>query len=132
MIRRPSRSTRTDTLFPYTTLFRARRGPQRQVRAPGLVGQLDDEAVVVQLPRVLAQPGDKEVLQARLVEEAQQPDGLHDFLGLESGPLIGGDVQPGHRPRPPTPGHERTGARWGKRAVMSVYRRGCRGPQKKK
>src|SRR3546814_5952159 len=25
MIRRPSRSTRTDTLFPYTTLFRAAR-----------------------------------------------------------------------------------------------------------
>src|SRR3546814_4265851 len=29
MIRRPPRSTRTDTLFPYTTLFRAgRRAPQ--------------------------------------------------------------------------------------------------------
>src|SRR3546814_17142204 len=27
MIRRPPRSTRTDTLFPYTTLFRSRRWP---------------------------------------------------------------------------------------------------------
>src|SRR3546814_6798504 len=27
MIRRPPRSTRTDTLFPYTTLFRSCRGP---------------------------------------------------------------------------------------------------------
>src|SRR3546814_5986126 len=27
MIRRPPRSTRTDTLFPYTTLFRSRSGP---------------------------------------------------------------------------------------------------------
>src|SRR3546814_6278464 len=27
MIRRPPRSTRTDTLFPYTTLFRSWRGP---------------------------------------------------------------------------------------------------------
>src|SRR3546814_9262319 len=27
MIRRPPRSTRTDTLFPYTTLFRSRTGP---------------------------------------------------------------------------------------------------------
>src|SRR3546814_13428927 len=27
MIRRPPRSTRTDTLFPYTTLFRSREGP---------------------------------------------------------------------------------------------------------
>src|SRR3546814_7371405 len=31
MIRRPPRSTRTDTLFPYTTLFRSRR-----LRAGGL------------------------------------------------------------------------------------------------
>src|SRR3546814_10612594 len=29
MIRRPPRSTRTDTLFPYTTLFRSRRGQPR-------------------------------------------------------------------------------------------------------
>src|SRR3546814_9221775 len=29
MIRRPPRSTRTDTLFPYTTLFRSR--PQQQI-----------------------------------------------------------------------------------------------------
>src|SRR3546814_16435489 len=28
MIRRPPRSTRTDTLFPYTTLFRSRPAPQ--------------------------------------------------------------------------------------------------------
>src|SRR3546814_17247641 len=28
MIRRPPRSTRTDTLFPYTTLFRSRREPR--------------------------------------------------------------------------------------------------------
>src|SRR3546814_4235257 len=33
MIRRPPRSTRTDTLFPYTTLFRSRRG--RVARARG-------------------------------------------------------------------------------------------------
>src|SRR3546814_918435 len=30
MIRRPPRSTRTDTLFPYTTLFRSRCGEQRR------------------------------------------------------------------------------------------------------
>src|SRR3546814_2322056 len=30
MIRRPPRSTRTDTLFPYTTLFRSGRGRFRQ------------------------------------------------------------------------------------------------------
>src|SRR3546814_10335351 len=30
MIRRPPRSTRTDTLFPYTTLFRSRRARHRR------------------------------------------------------------------------------------------------------
>src|SRR3546814_9120406 len=40
MIRRPPRSTRTDTLFPYTTLFRSDRRPpsarsaRRRVRRP--------------------------------------------------------------------------------------------------
>src|SRR3546814_20566537 len=33
MIRRPPRSTRTDTLFPYTTLFRSRILPFRAGRA---------------------------------------------------------------------------------------------------
>src|SRR3546814_10744257 len=37
MIRRPPRSTRTDTRCPYTTLFRARVGPGPDVR----VGQAD-------------------------------------------------------------------------------------------
>src|SRR3546814_13964704 len=31
MIRRPPRSTRTDTLFPYTTLFRSHAGTHRLV-----------------------------------------------------------------------------------------------------
>src|SRR3546814_20417826 len=42
MIRRPPRSTRTDTLFPYTTLFRSaercpdvRRDPRSERRSPG-------------------------------------------------------------------------------------------------
>src|SRR3546814_5863260 len=54
MIRRPPRSTRTDTLFPYTTLFRSRVGfaeidvqhlgalllAQRRDAPPGVVDQL--------------------------------------------------------------------------------------------
>src|SRR3546814_4973875 len=50
MIRRPPRSTRTDTLFPYTTLFRSRaqegdvagradRGTHRTGRTAGLRGR---------------------------------------------------------------------------------------------
>src|SRR3546814_13257864 len=45
MIRRPPRSTRTDTLFPYTTLFRSPRSPlpvyERQIGVPLLVGELN-------------------------------------------------------------------------------------------
>src|SRR3546814_7997871 len=33
MIRRPPRSTRTDTLFPYTTLFRTPAAPRPRLRA---------------------------------------------------------------------------------------------------
>src|SRR3546814_3967586 len=49
MIRRPPRSTRTDTLFPDTTLFRSREGPvgdggpRHRHRALG-EGEGDDEA----------------------------------------------------------------------------------------
>src|SRR3546814_6391092 len=41
MIRRPPRSTRTDTLFPYTTLFRSRasRRRRRLTRVPGAAGK---------------------------------------------------------------------------------------------
>src|SRR3546814_14172464 len=35
MIRRPPRSTRTDTLFPYTTLFRSQAQTRQVPRAPG-------------------------------------------------------------------------------------------------
>src|SRR3546814_4997645 len=57
MIRRPPRSTRTDTLFPYTTLFRSRRGQfdagtdcerlgsyVRRARGPGPVSSPAGEA----------------------------------------------------------------------------------------
>src|SRR3546814_2276418 len=44
MIRRPPRSTRTDTLFPYTTLFRSRRGvhlERHHLRRAGAGRRLD-------------------------------------------------------------------------------------------
>src|SRR3546814_18655844 len=40
MIRRPPRSTRTDTLFPYTTLFRSRKAQARSGKLAEL-GQTD-------------------------------------------------------------------------------------------
>src|SRR3546814_15168959 len=45
MIRRPPRSTRTDTLFPYTTLFRSLTG------ADGEIGQAVPAANVASDPR---------------------------------------------------------------------------------
>src|SRR3546814_3928113 len=55
MIRRPPRSTRTDTLFPYTTLFRSSRLPPL-LQGPG-GGRTDDGARFLQerrKPRALA------------------------------------------------------------------------------
>src|SRR3546814_1876352 len=43
MIRRPPRSTRTDTLFPYTTLFRSRHAQDRQ-GDPRRTGQIGPRA----------------------------------------------------------------------------------------
>src|SRR3546814_9982838 len=42
MIRRPPRSTRTDTLFPYTTLFRSHDIAQRAVHLHGALGTSRD------------------------------------------------------------------------------------------
>src|SRR3546814_1021845 len=72
MIRRPPRSTRTDTLFPYTTLFRSR------VVAPA------DEAERVLQQRLDEQP----VVSDRLVRDAEV-----DRPGLDQAPhLVGGGV----------------------------------------
>src|SRR3546814_20090341 len=73
MIRRPPRSTRTDTLFPYTTLFRSSAGPHRAAAAscvqpcspsyfldelPELgLGQALAGGLGLQLSRQLQQPG---------------------------------------------------------------------------
>src|SRR3546814_8440932 len=58
MVRRPPRSTRTDTLFPYTTLFRSRPGLEQLVLDAG--GQrglrdVDDQVRHFSLARQLAQ-----------------------------------------------------------------------------
>src|SRR3546814_4018857 len=52
MIRRPPRSTRTDTLFPYTTLFRSQ---TRADRAPGRGDQRAQEKRGAMANRVHAQ-----------------------------------------------------------------------------
>src|SRR3546814_18693690 len=53
MIRRPPRSTRTDTLFPYTTLFRSREQQPRALaarkRADERVGQFGIEQELLEI-----------------------------------------------------------------------------------
>src|SRR3546814_2667886 len=72
MIRRPPRSTRTDTLFPYTTLFRsglpvaALQFHRRQVGAThprtGEIGTREVDAGELGVPQVdLRQPGARQV-----------------------------------------------------------------------
>src|SRR3546814_12882911 len=60
MIRRPPRSTRTDTLFPYTTLFRSRRFRMSSARSliTGARGNEQDHAPlwVRLIPRSLRRP----------------------------------------------------------------------------
>src|SRR3546814_1722671 len=65
MIRRPPRSTRTDTLFPYTKLFRAVPG---KARALGHVGQQADVPV--------RQRGDQEPR----AEQVQSLDGIRPWI----------------------------------------------------
>src|SRR3546814_4462182 len=57
MIRRPPRSTRTDTLFPYTTLFRSRRLDRRPHPARRVVQRLVPEVIGIGMVVVHA-PGD--------------------------------------------------------------------------
>src|SRR3546814_13806842 len=46
MIRRPPRSTRTDTLFPYTTLCRSRLQGGETIAAPLVLSSLDAQATL--------------------------------------------------------------------------------------
>src|SRR3546814_13668907 len=74
MIRRPPRSTRTDTLFPYTTLFRSR-----------LTGF--NRALVTQGLKVMARRGN--IGLAALMDAARltKPPGASD-MGFALGPRI--------------------------------------------
>src|SRR3546814_9954126 len=59
MIRRPPRSTRTDTLFPYTTLFRSCQPVRDQLRLQeGKPGPRSAAAVEHCRPRLATQPGE--------------------------------------------------------------------------
>src|SRR3546814_13145811 len=62
MIRRPPRSTRTDTLFPYTTLFRSECRDQRRAALKLALGQLDLAYKCMEVPS----QGDQDLAQPRI------------------------------------------------------------------
>src|SRR3546814_12250482 len=84
MIRRPPRSTRTDTLFPYTTLFRSWAGPDRPAwrddEVERLIPRIGGNAVD-QLD-VLCKPDSRNatVLSERLERPVIIPRGLADLV----------------------------------------------------
>src|SRR3546814_3488624 len=63
MIRRPPRSTRTDTLFPYTTLFRSAGKQEKGCRGIGL-------RVLLEIAVEIIKPTD-DVQMARLIGQLQ-------------------------------------------------------------
>src|SRR3546814_9188046 len=63
MIRRPPRSTRTDTLFPYTTLFRSRR----------VNAHIQDSPPKVE-PRVTAAPSIRQLYWCDFPQDAKLPE----------------------------------------------------------
>src|SRR3546814_9505416 len=112
MIRRPPRSTRTDTLFPYTTLFRSRVferaafvGDVQQVGVGGvgrlavlaardrdlvLLGILDEGRTRVQVP--LAPGGDHLDVWLQRVIAQLEADLIVALAGGTVGDLVGADL----------------------------------------
>src|SRR3546814_1647182 len=64
MIRRPPRSTRTDTLFPYTTLFRSNSGVVRRI------GQVADKGLIDfdDVDRKLFEVGERSIACAKVIQ----------------------------------------------------------------
>src|SRR3546814_11899165 len=88
MIRRPPRSTRTDTRFPYTTLFRSLRGTDLLCKVETEQEALDYCAAFIQLYREDARYLDRtapwvervglDYIKQRIVEDAAGREALRD------------------------------------------------------
>src|SRR3546814_12740169 len=76
MIRRPPRSTRTDTLFPYTTLFRSAFGVVEGLHI--VPGQVEEDAPIAPLDRLRYDLSDE----CRLARTGRS--GEHDMALFES------------------------------------------------
>src|SRR3546814_18341148 len=79
MIRRPPRSTRTDTLFPYTTLFRSRTRAERPRQGGndgGCAGAAGRAEAAGRAGRASRGAGGAEASRAVLSDRAPQPQGI--------------------------------------------------------
>src|SRR3546814_7045526 len=91
MIRRPPRSTRTDTLFPYTTLFRSRpdrygvcQRRRRRRMAAHLAGRRRGLRRAYDLPYILANPRTLTRLRPMLLEGASFALGATPHLMIKT------------------------------------------------
>src|SRR3546814_16726171 len=84
MIRRPPRSTRTDTLFPYTTLFRSHRSAEDVRHAvKGIIAHESQRAVALLVEHAIAREVAEEVIIVRTIEdEAPVVDDIADKAAL--------------------------------------------------
>src|SRR3546814_12976355 len=89
MIRRPTRSTRTDTLFPYTTLFRAEHLARTDRRWPAGIGTAAGRNALIMNPQVKLNDALAEVALAI----AAQADRLEGILQREREALVANDDQ---------------------------------------
>src|SRR3546814_12714551 len=69
MIRRPPRSTRTDTLFPYTTLFRSGQAAGRTADRPMILVRHGQSHFNVHFARTRVDPG---IVDPQLTEEGER------------------------------------------------------------
>src|SRR3546814_12494737 len=122
MIRRPPRSTRTDTLFPYTTLFRS--GSQISTSTPAQNGAVDPKVVVngIQGERAASSPGpDPRDPEAIAQETIEQP--INDVATKVSGTTMPMDTDPAS-PHGRSDGlygrADRKRQAWGKREAVRV------------
>src|SRR3546814_14835687 len=84
MIRRPPRSTRTDTLFPYTTLFRSATGAPAEQSTT-----VRTDAVYSATGAVTAVAGETVTISHGPVPDLQWPAMTMEFRALSSDMLVG-------------------------------------------
>src|SRR5881628_3818789 len=111
MIRRPPRSTRQSTLFPYTTLFRSRRKPLLMAASPSrdrhgplstpgaavppehhelVVGEQVGESLWLQIVQLDAVGAERQVSEHGRRDLRRQ--GAHGLLDVAAGPDVLGDT----------------------------------------